>query len=405
MRNNIKDFFIYLSSQIIRLGLSIIVSGIWARNTTLEEFGAFQLAISFIALAGIFNFPGLSMAMQLSSAHNKNNNLDLALNRKIKYSFLSSLFLILVGLYFDLTKNNDLVSSLLYISAVFYPLYSLNGLWESWFTGIRKVKRLSLFFILNSLICLLTAYVGLIFIKSIIITVIILLASIGIFNIIILKKFTKEDSGNDKDEKILQYGYTLSGALIIAMLVNLDRFIISEYISLSDVAIYSVAILFASKIKILHATINKLIAPSILKSKTIVQAWSYLKYRLILIWIGFIINGIAGFYFIGDLIVLVFTDRYSDSILYAQWLWLFMSIFRPIIYVANILKAHKIIKFSYYFESINGFGKFLLFLILLPFYQLWGIVYAVLGINIIVLLFTISYFYILYQKELSNEKL
>jgi O-antigen/teichoic acid export membrane protein len=403
MKSNIKDFFTYSSSQIIVLLISIIISAIWARNTTQEEYGAYQLVISLIAIAGIFNFPGLTMAMQLSSAHHKNGNLTIAIKRKVKYSFFSALFLIFVGVYYSIFKNNELVTYMLYIAAIAYPLYSLNSLWESWFTGIRKVKRLSLFFILNSLISLLIISLGLLVIQNVIVTVFLLLFSIAIFNFIILKFFTLEDKTNEIDEDTMKYGYALSGAVIISMLVNLDRFIISEYLTLSDVAIYSVAVLFASKVKILHATVNKLIAPSILKANSICDAWNYLKFRLVLIWFGFIVVAIFGFFFIDDIIILIFSEKYAESAIYAQWLWLIMFSTRPVQYIGNILKSQKIVRFSYYFETINGFGRLALFLILLPFYKLWGIVYATFIINILTLIYTITAFNYYYKKELSNE--
>jgi O-antigen/teichoic acid export membrane protein len=405
MKNNIRDFFLYSSSQVVMIIFSIITSAIWARYSTQEEYGIFQLFMSFIIIAGVFNLPGLGMSMQLSSANNKNKNLAIALKIKLKYSIISSIFLLFIGFYFYFYKENILISYLLFISSFLYPIYILSSLWESWLTGIRKIKKLSFILILNSFISLSVVSFGLIYMKSITFTIFVLFLSIAILNIIILRFFTIENKTLIEDKSLINYGYAFSGAVIISMLVGLDKFIISEYLSLSDVAIYGVAMTFVLKIKILYATINKLISPSILKAKDITMAWQYIKYKMILIWIGFILIGIIGFIFVDDIIVLIFTDKYEQSAMYAKWLWLIVSISRPILYLSSILKAQKKLKFAYYLESINSIGKLVLLIVLLPFYHLWGMVYATLIVNFTALVYISVYFYIEYQKEIKGGSL
>ena len=403
MKNNIRDFLTYSSSQIFMILTSILISAIWARYATVEEYGTYGLLVSFVSLVGVFSFPGLTISMQLSSANNKNGNLKLAVKKKIQYSLIGSLVLILIATYYYFIKQNILLSNLLCLVALFYPFYTVNSLWESWLTGIRKVKKLSFLFIITSLINLVSITVGLILFKSIILSVLFLFITIAIFNLLVIKLYTLEDKKNtDIDEEILKYGYAYSGAVIISMLVGLDKFIISEYITLKDVAIYSIAIIFVSKIKILFITINKLIAPTILKSKNIVSSWNYLKYKLIYINFLFLFVAIVGFIFIDDIIVFIFTSKYEEAGVYAKWLWLVVALTRPVYYLNHILKAQRKLKFSYMIESLNSIGKLALFLLLLPIYNLWGMVYATIIINIVVAFIILMVFFYYYNQEIKN---
>lgn len=399
MKKNALDFSIYSSSQIVMVLISIVTSSIWARYATQEQFGAYQLFMSFIVLVGIFNLPGLGMSMQLSSAKNKNNNLDRAMSLKIKYSLLSSIILLILSFYYYFYKNNALLSFFLLIGSLLYPTYNFNTLWENWLTGIRKVKKLSLLLILNSLILLVSVSLGLIILENIYISILSIFIFSSILNILVLKFFTKDNNTNESDDTLIKYGFSFSGAVIISMMATLDKFIISELISLSEVAIYGVAMTFVLQIKILYTSINKIIAPTILKARNIKEAWFYLRKKLFFIWLFFSLVGIIGFLFIEDLIVLIFTEKYIESTIYAKWLWLITSLFRPVLYISSILKAQKKLKFAYYIESINSFMKIGLFLILLPIMGLWGVVYAVLITNVVALIFILYYFYKEYRKE------
>lgn len=403
MKKNIIDFFSYSFSQLFTLFISILISAVWARYATVEEYGVYGLLLSFVSIVGIFSFPGLTISMQLSSANGKNGNLHIAVMQKIKYSFIGSSVLLFIAAYYFFMKDNILLSNLLCLVAFFYPFYSLNSLWENWLTGIKKVKKLAFLFILLSLINLVSIVVGLIFLHSVILSVFLLFISISLFNLVVIKVYTLEDKKNtDIDEEILNYGYAYSGAVVISMLVGLDKFIISEYITLADVAIYSVSMLFVSKIKILFITLNKLMAPTILKTKDIVSSWNYIKYKLVYIGLLFIMVAIVGFVWIDDLIVFIFTAKYEEAGVYAKWLWLVVALTRPFYYLNYILKAQKKLKFLYITEMLNSMGKLLLFLVLLPIYSLWGMVYATIMINVLVSFVTVVGFFYYYKREISN---
>jgi O-antigen/teichoic acid export membrane protein len=348
--------------------------------------------LSFISMVAIFSIPGFSMSAQISAAKEKHGNLKLLFRKKIYWSFISTIVLATIGLYYQIFKNDMQIAYMVYIASFIYPLYNLRSIWESWLTAIGEYKKLSLIQIWFSLVGLISLSISLVLIGNIYLVIIITFTAIAISNILIIKYFQNRTLNDIEDDDLISYGYQLSWAMIIPVILSFDKLIISEYLSMEDVAIYSVAMIFPLYIKTLYSIINRLITPHITSAKSIQEAWKYLKPKLIKISILFFFMGVIGFYSIEYAINIIYTSKYQESGLYAKWLWLVLAFAVPATYLANILRAQQILKFSYYFEAFNSIGKVGLFLILIPAYELWGAVYGILFINILSSIFFISYF-------------
>ena len=100
-------------------------------------------------------------------------------------------------------------------------------------------------------------------------------------NVFIIKYFQKRIVNNTKDDELINYGYKLSWAMIIPVVMSFDKLIISKYLTIEDVAIYSIAMLFPSYVKTLYSIISRIITPSISSANSIKEAWKYLKPKLL----------------------------------------------------------------------------------------------------------------------------
>ena len=398
----LKNFSYLTNAHILILIIGVITSAIWTRYTTVEIYGKYQLVMSFISIVAVLSIPGFSMSAQLSAAKEKHGNLEILFKKKIYISFISTVILVGIGLYYQIFKNDEEIAYMLYIVSFIYPFYNLRSIWESWLTAIGEYKKLSIIQINYALIGLLSLVISLIIIENIYLVILITFGSVAIANVFIIKYFQKRIVNNTKDDELINYGYKLSWAMIIPVVMSFDKLIISEYLTIEDVAIYSIAMLFPSYVKTLYSIISRIITPSISSANSIKEAWKYLKPKLLRISILFFIIGIVGFFTIEYLIHLLYTDKYSESAIYAKWLWIFIVLAVPATYLADILRVQQKLSFSYYFEAFNSLGKVSLLLVLLPIYQLWGAVYGVFIMNILSTLFFVLYFRYEYSKELTN---
>jgi O-antigen/teichoic acid export membrane protein len=395
--------FSYLGgSQVAILLIGLITSAIWARYATVELYGKYQLLISFLAIVSIFSMPGMRTSAQLSSAKQKHGNLLIIWKRTTQFSVISAVVLLFIGGYYFFFKEDRVLAYMVFIAAMFYPFFNLKLIWNGWIVGISEFKKLSIINVCFSMFNLLILIIGFIFFQDIHLVILLIFGGISISNIVILRYFNKRVVNGEKDRSLIRYGYVLSGSMLVPVILSFDKLIISEYLSLSDVAIYSVALLLPNQVKILYSIIDRLVSPKISSAKSIEEAWHYMRPKMKPIIALFFVVGIVGFFTIGYIIDFIFTEKYQESTLYAKWLWLVVSFSVPATYMANILRSQQRVKFSYYFEAFNSIGKVGLFLLLVPIYQLWGMVYGMALMSILSTLFFIIFFNYELKKDVEK---
>ena len=183
----------------------------------------------------------------------------------------------------------------------------------------------------------------------------------------------------------------------------MERFIISEILSLKEVAIFAVSMIFPGIIVAIYGVINRIVSPYITETKDIVEAFEFLKTIIIPIIYFFVFISVLGLFFIKVLIITFYPAQFHESILYAQIMWFFCAISVPATFLGNILRVHKILSFSIIFENINSFGKVLIGITLIKFFGLIGMVFTYSLFYLFSLLFFIFFFMYKYKK-LLNEK-
>ncbi|RXK00097.1 hypothetical protein CRU98_02795 [Arcobacter sp. CECT 8986] len=402
MISNIKNISYLTFTQIFIVFVGLLTGMIWSRFGSVEDYGKYQLLMSFVSIVGIFSLPGLGMTAQLSAGKNQHGNLEYIFKKKVLYSIISSFILFFIGNYYLFIKENTDMTYLIYIAACLYPLYNLKALWEGWITATGEFKKLSLIQIYFSLITFIALFGSLILTNNIYFVILSIFFAISLSNIIIIKYVQTKRNNDNTDFDLINYGYKLSIPMAIPIIMSLDKILISEYLTIEKVAIYAIAMAFPSFIKSLYLITNRLLSPKFTSSNSISESWKYFKSKFLLIVVFFTTIGLVGFFILDYLIVLLYTDKYLESTLYAKWIFLFTALSVPCSFLGNILRTQKILKFSYYYESFNSFGKLFLILVLIQEYGLWGIVYAISLMNILSIIFFISYFNYELKKERQN---
>lgn len=400
-----KNFSYLIFAQVTVMLLGLISTSLWTRFVSVEEFGKYQLLLSLFNVVSLFTFSGLRISSQISSAKNIDGNLRLIVKRKLVFSIIGSVALVGIGIYYYFLKSDILLGHLFFFSALIYPFYNLKTTWDSWINGKSEYKILSIIMVVNAGILLLVLTITILIHNKLIFMAMSVIVVTSILNIFILIYFLKKKRNNKTDKEVISYGYKLSGALVIPGVSYFDKFLISEYLSMREVAIFSIAKIFPQKCKILFTVINRLVLPKISAANTIQEAWRYFRPKLPVITLFFAVIGLSGFLFLEYIIQLFFSQRYVNAGSYAKWLWLFIAISTPATYLGEILRAQKILKFSYYFEISTSVGRFLLYLILLPKYGLWGMIISVVLWNVIAGVFFVVYFAVELNKEKLNKKI
>jgi O-antigen/teichoic acid export membrane protein len=332
--------------------------------------------MSYISIAGAFAFTGLGTSLELSASNDIDGNLLKITKQKIKLSLISSTILIAFAYYHYFIRDTYDIAICILTTSVLFPFYIVSGFWQSWANGKREFKKLSLFGIFNGLVVFIGVFVILNLFKDFkLIFSLIFSLNIAI-NLVILFHYFKKRENIFVDNEMIRYGYKLSGAYLINSLLSFDKFLIDRYLSIETVAVYSIAMVFPDMIKMLFSIFNKLLIPKFAKNNRVIDVWLWFRkyyYGLIIL---FIILGITGFLSISYLVNIFFGDKYAESVIYSKWLWLIISLAVPPSLLSNILTYHKKTKYVYLKENINVFIKFGGYLLLIPKYGLFGIVYT-----------------------------
>jgi hypothetical protein len=129
-------------------------------------------------------------------------------------------------------------------------------------------------------------------------------------------------SNDERDTSLNAFGRHNTLALGFTALVPIDILILDHWHSTTEVAVYSLAVSLPLMLKGAFSVFSQLLAPRVYRASSIHAAWDSLRLPLLLLTSAFTAIGILGFTFLGEVMLLLFSDRYSASVEPARWLWL-----------------------------------------------------------------------------------
>jgi O-antigen/teichoic acid export membrane protein len=329
----IKNSFWVGIRQIITLAVGLLVSVAFTRLVTKELYGSYELILSILSLISITAISGLNPAIIRAVARGYEGGYPKAVKISFLWSFLGSAIVFIIGGFYFLYQS-EVVGIVLLASSIFFPfLYGLSH-WEAFFSGQERFDLATKFSALQAIISgLATAFVIFLFPdKLIIIALAHFLLSSG-FNILFYKKslfFLK----NRKTEKgTISYGYFLTKINVLSMVANhLDKIIVGVFLGPQELAIYAIGVNFSKKILDLIKSFFSIATPKIAKKNT-VNKQNYFK-----IFALFSIFAIGAYFISPSIILFLFSENYSNSIILSQIVLLFMPF-----YALNLLYKNHIL--------------------------------------------------------------
>ena len=413
---SLKEIWLYISrrkykfftltnlgaSQVISIFVGLISGVLITRNVSTEIYGQYQVVLSLIAVISSFCLNGMGQSITISAARRYDGNLLRIMKLKFGAYFLGSVALIVSGILYY--QSQPSLAYGIFAVALLFPFYKLQGIWPVWLKGRGKLNCLALFSIAISLLSL-TVLVILVFSNNI--SLHFLLARyIGVpllFSIGILIYILRNRTNTLEDDDTIKYGLHVSAAYFLGGLVSSDKIIINNYLSASDVAIYAVALTFPLQIKTWYTIFNQMITPNIYKANSVAEAWKYLKNKLAIIILFFLLLGLTGFIVLPILIPLLFSDRYAAAVPYGRWLWLSWALLIPASYLGNVLGAQKKVGFVYGVSIGHPILQFVLYMVLIV-YGLPGMVLARIITRLTLAVVQVGAFFYCLSEERRNSQ-
>ncbi len=396
----IKDSLLMAMTSFILMLIGIVSQYFLAHYLTQGEYGEFQLIISWIAVLSFFSLNSFNTIVTKASAQNYSLFFRKASIIGFLFSITGSVLLFIVAIFFEVNKIE-----LFIIAAIFFPFYTGINFAQNFYTGKKEYKKYSILVIGTQLLVSSSQIILLLISNSLKEVMFVSLLATSIVNlfitIFIIKKLKNEKKNKERELELTKYGIQLSLINIIPAIAGKIQFIIlNAYTSPVILAIYAAAQIFPDKVKGLF---KSLIVPFsvYLASKEKEKSLRIVKNSIPLLLIYGIISTIIIIIILPVLISIVYGDKYNASIYYALFLVVDL-IFMPINgIISSVIIYHGYKKTYGIITIVKSALSIILYLILIPFYSIYGIVFTVIFLSLATFLLHLFW---LYKTPLPIQK-
>lgn len=368
-----KGSFWWVLSQVVVAGISFLTMMFFSRWLPKEVFGAYQYVLSVLAILGIFSLPGMQTALVRAVAKGREGMLYLCAKEKFRWSLIGVMGSLALSVWYFLHQNFLLGSSFL-IASFFFPFPRISNLSFNFWQGKKRFDIQAKYLIVVNILEAVVFIPVLFFTNNLFIVLFVYFLSRSLFRALFFRVTLKKVKNHQKDKETLSFGKHLTLMQAIGIFSQqIDKVIIWQFLGPVSVAIYSFSQIPLQRIQGL-IPISPLALPKLSEKdvKEIKKGLLKKFFRLFLFSVPF-----ALFLFLtAPLFYKLVFPQYLISVPYFQVLVLGL-IFFPFSLLSTSLIAEMKKKEIYISSFVVPFLRIILFLILIPFWGIWGVVLAI----------------------------
>ena len=381
----IGKIFLSLSAMILSIAFANLLPS--------ETFGIYKYVISLSGIVVAFSLNGYAQALVQAIAKGYQGMLKVGFKLQLKYSIFIVLASLTLAIYYFIKDNYFLGMSALLL-AIFVPLQQSSNLYKSYLTGEKKFKENTIYDIITKIIFVASLLTTILLTKNILLILIVYFLNTSLVPLFFYRyTIYKEKPNDNKDETTTSLAKHLSIINFLGVAIkHFDKILVFHYLGAVELAIYSFAIMPVEQIAdLLRSIIRQLGSPKI-SLKNITEIKKTISYKNLIIFFTAIIIGIT-YVLIAPYAYNLIFPKYTAAVVYSQFYTLSLIVLPTILYSQTlILHAYK--KYLYTINLSSNILKLVLLIILIPKYNIWGVIIAVV---------TVSYFnslitYILFKK-------
>lgn len=369
-----KSGFWFMAGKIGVLLISLLTMTVFANWLSKESFGVYQYVISMVGIFAILSLPGINTSLIRSVAKKLEGSLIDAFRTKLKWGLLGSFALLILAGWYLLNQNYILGASFL-LGALFFPLKHAAPIFASYWNGKKrfdvraKYELCSTF--LSAIVVISTIYLT----NNVICIILAFFASHAIFDYLFYKLTEKKIENKEKDINATPYGKSLTLMTGIAQVAeHIDKVILWKFLGPVQVAVYSFAQTPIKKIwdaiPVSVLALPKLSEKSVKERKSGILAKFW---KLFLMAIPVTLGAII----LAPIVYKLILPQYTESVIYFQVMSLFL-LATPFSILGTSLLAEMKKKELYIINILSPSLKIILLFVLIPLFNVWGAVIALL---------------------------
>lgn len=367
-----NSFWVFLSFTVNFL-TGLFLSSLFSRIWSPETYGSYSFILSVIGFLSLTTLPGMGQALLQASANHHDSFYYHSIKYLIKRSFLGSIILLFLSLYYFIYQDMSLTLSF-GLCALIFPLVTTSNLYVSFLNGKGLFRQSALLIIILQLILSGLVTITLIYIPLLLLITIITFYIPGILSLAInLKLSLKNYTKTDVHKNYLQLAKGLSFSQLFTISADyIDRIITPLLLGFTDFAIYTFATLVPLQIHQLLKTSTSILEPKIASIKdSELDKVFYLRIVILMLATLFIIV----VYIISSPFIFDFLyPNYKQSSLFLSQIFSLSLLYYPFnIFALVLVKKHHtpaLIKINMFY----GFSTIISLIILISGFGLMGAV-------------------------------
>jgi len=386
-----KGGFWLITSQVAISLSSLGLSVAFANLLPPETYGTYRYILTIFNLLAIPTLTGINSALMRSAAQKMEGSLRTAFNTRLQWGLLSTLLGIGITGYYLLQEDFVLAINIFLVS-LFAPLFYSCEVYSYYLRGKKLFKHYSFY---NSLAIIIPSLIviGALF-GSDNLTIILLSYFVpytmlkGLFLFMTARQVEKS---RPVDPELVSYGKHLSVMSILGVIAqNIDKFLLWHFLGAAQLAVYAFALSPVSNMEAVMGKLDLLIFPKVAEHnigeirKTIYEK----ALRIFLV----AASVVALYILCAPFLYSIFFPQYLESVAYSQVFALTLLISLPLMVFSAVFTAHAKIREKYYLSVIGPSIKILLFILLIPQYGIWGLVFGTLGFHLVSAVASIFFF-------------
>lgn len=361
------------TASVAGLGLAVAFANLLPPDT----YGTFKFIISFVAILSIPGLKGMNKALMRAVAQGNEGVFYPILKTKMKWGVFGSLGALLLAGYYFYNDNSILAVSFL-IMAGFIPFLQTLNIWIQYLNGKKNFKTLAQYQAATRIIVVSVIVITLVYTQNLFLILFAHFAANTLvraaFLLLTLKRFPPNTS---HDPPTIGYGKHLSLMGVLgAVSKEIDKILIFHFLGAVQVAIYTFALRPIKEAKKPLQSLNKLAFPRF-SQRNMEQLRGALPGKMLRLTAIFI--PITALYIlIAPYFYQFLFPQYMEAVSYSQIYALSLLVF-PKVLMGEALTAHARKKQLYLLRTATPALKVILLLILLPLFDIWGAIIALLA--------------------------
>lgn len=361
--------------KIVGAIVALLLASMYAHYLTQEQYGIYKYVLVVFAIVAVFTLQGMQDASQRAIARKHDATFWETFKIRNKFGVLTAVCAFGFGLYY-LLQHNYTLGIIFSVSAPFLIFLNTSSHYNSILMGRQLFKQTS---INNTLIqiCTSITIIGAVFFTSNIYWLVAAFLFSGIFFSLLgfihtIKKYPLNDT---PDPEALSYGKHMSILGIVSIATNQAApFLLWHFLGPVQLAIYAFALAAVSQMRGIFKLLTTTMAfPKLAKLETHILKASLPK-KVLIAHCFTIPTAILLALIIPYLYHLLF-PTYLESIIYAQAMTILLG-FSPMRLYSTALMTHGSPRAIHTYSITNSVLLLTSMVVLIPFFGIWGVVYA-----------------------------